>query len=314
MKKLLILIVFILAFSPIVFCITTAENNWTSYTTANFIIKKEKNSNGLSSPNLSMNLEKIYSTLRLNIGWMMNGKITVYIYSSYENYLKGEGENAYGSRALAYPLENTIAFYDNKENFTNTKQDIAHEIVHMFTTRYFNPDQDPNLDMPPRWIDEGMATLLEDSTSSTPENKVWDNLLLNNNIKSYKDEKKKDKKFTFSFNKKEEPEEDENIIYFTKFEDFFAENQNYSLNWYIQAYAIVRYLFNPYDSKIAKRKVQFEQFCELIKEGRDLEYALRKVYHYRNFNNLEQKFWKWYKKIQSQKDKEKKDYDFFLTI
>lgn len=283
MKKILLIVVFILAFSPIVFC-DKSEKDWTAQQTANFIIKTQKNSSTISTPNLSMKLEQIYATLRLNIGWMMpNDKITVRIYNSQENYLKGEGEYAKGSRALAYPLENTIAFYDNKENFENTKQDMAHEIVHMFTSGYFNPEQDAKLDMPPRWLDEGMATLLEDSVADEQEDKVWAKLLF----------------------------EDKN---FAKFKDFFNEKENYSLDWYVQSYAIVRFLFNPYDSKIAKRKVQFKKFCELLKQGKDLDYALRKVYHYKNMDQLEKKFYKWYKKVEKRKNREKKDYDFFLNI
>ena len=99
------------------------------------------------------------------------------------------------------------------------------------------------------------------------------------------------------------------------------EKQGKTQDWYLQAYAMVRFLLNPGGGSSPSNRMQFEQFTKLLSEGqlqRDpvsgyplkdargnavykpytLEQALNKAYYYNNMAAFEDKFWQW---INSQK-------------
>ena len=96
----------------------------------------------------------------------------------------------------------------------------------------------------------------------------------------------------------------------------FMESKNKTQDWYLQAYAMVRFLLNPAGGASPSQRMQFEQFTRLISQGeqvRDpstgfptkdingkpiyqpysIEKALKSAYYYNNLSAFEDAFWRW---------------------
>jgi len=98
------------------------------------------------------------------------------------------------------------------------------------------------------------------------------------------------------------------------------EARDKTQDWYLQSYAMVRFLLNPAGSSSPSNRMQFEQFTRLLSQGEQVrdpatgfvmqdkngkpvyrpysvEKALGKAYRYGSAANFEDAFWKWVKTV-----------------
>lgn len=301
---------------------------WNESSSGNFNIKIEPRKTGITTPNLAMKFETIHQILRKNISWMMGGKTDVYVYQSRGSFLHNEPVTSNWAGAFFSPSDNRIVMYDEPNNIDRMIQQFSHELPHLFVENFFNPPSRPQRLEPPVWLNEGLAVNMED-ISIDSKGGVWASDLVVINILSAGDKlavagmRKSGEKPTI---------QDKNIlsskvVFFKPFSEFIRNN-SYDIaaqrgdveNWYFQAYAMVRFLFRPYNAAYPEKRMQFEQFTKLIssfetkrddsgnivkdEQGRTVmqrvscEAALRQAYGFRDIKDFETKFWTWLKGLQ----------------
>lgn len=305
--------------------------DWIDSVSGNFNIKIERRTTGIVTPNLAMKFETVYQILRKNISWMMGGKTSVYVYQSKNSFLRNEPVAKNWSGAFFSPSENRIAMYDEPGKTNTMIQQFMHELTHLFVENFFNPPDKAFKLEPPIWLNEGLAVNMEDIAVKTAGN-VWASDLIAINILSSGDKKEiigrlragqsvmKDNRKTDRISSK--------TVSFINFADFIR-NESYDIaaqkgdveNWYFQAYAMVRFLFKPYNASYPEKRMQFEQFTKLMatfseekdSKGKPLNdangkiimkrtstvNALRKAYGFRDIKDFETQFWKWLRDYQS---------------
>ncbi|MDR0952609.1 MAG: hypothetical protein LBM71_00205 [Elusimicrobiota bacterium] len=320
--------------------------NWINSSSGNFNIKIERRTaNGITTPNLAMKFENIYQILRQNIPWMMGGKASVYVYQNRASFLRNEPVADSWAGAFFSASENRIVMYDEPNNTQKMIQQFTHELTHLFVENFFNPPNEPFKLEPPVWLNEGLAVNMED-ISIDSKGGVWaDDLVAVNFLSSAVkkqfsgNNKTSDGRPALNYSRPRQPLTSKGYIIssktviFVNFADFvhndsydIAEVQNNVENWYLQAYAMVRFLFKPENATYPKKRMQFEQFTKLLKtfvakKGPDgkpmkdakgktimvrypVEQALKKAYGFRDMADFEQQFWKWLKAMQ-QTEREK---------
>ena len=301
---------------------------WQRSNSTHFVIYTQKRTSGIGSSNLSMLFETAYSTLRRHIPWMMSDKVRVFVYQDHPNYLKYEPSAKAWTRALAYPTRGEIVMYDEPGRQQELKEVFTHELVHIFTQKFFDKYQTGRL-ITPTWLDEGLAVYMEDQAFSGTKGGPWGHDLKRLNIQ--RDPKSQTADFSSSsmfsssrsfgpgFGKKGRP------VFFMPFDQFMEDSSLASLeargktqDWYLQAYAMVRFLLNPSGGASPSNRMQFEQFTRLISQGEQVrdpstgfpikdsngkpmyrpystEKALARVYRYNNASSFEDAFWRWMK-------------------
>jgi hypothetical protein len=301
---------------------------WNESSSGNFNIRIEPRKTGITTPNLAMKFETIHQILRKNISWMMGGKTDVYVYQSRGSFLHNEPVTSNWAGAFFSPSDNRIVMYDEPNNINRMIQQFSHELTHLFVENFFNPSTRPQRLEPPVWLNEGLAVNMEDISIDT-KGGVWASDLVVINIFSAGD------KLAVAGMRKggEKPSiKDRNIlstkVVFLKPFSEFIRNNSYDIaaqrgdveNWYFQAYAMVRFLFRPYNAAYPEKRMQFEQFTKLVssfEEKRDAggnivkdehgrtvmqrvscEAALKKAYGFRDIKDFETKFWTWLKALQ----------------
>lgn len=301
---------------------------WNQSASGNFNIRIEPRKTGITTPNLAMKFETIHQILRKNISWMMGGKTDVYVYQSRGSFLHNEPVTSTWAGAFFSPDENRIVMYDEPNNINRMIQQFSHELTHLFVENFFNPSTRPQKLEPPIWLNEGLAVNMED-ISIDAKGGVWASDLIVINIFSAGD-----RVVAAGMRKSGEKPviKDKNIlsskvVFFKPFSDFIRNN-SYDIaaqrgdvdNWYFQAYAMVRFLFKPYNASYPEKRMQFEQFTKLIssfeekrdasgnivkdEQGRNImqrvscEAALKKAYGFRDIKEFETKFWTWLKDLQ----------------
>ncbi len=251
MKKIIILIL-------ILACPALDATEWKTKTSPNFNLYYE----GKWTPDsIMIELEKIFAKMRLNVSmfapWMNKYKTNIYIYSSQENYLKGEFSPPTWSKGLAFYDKKAVIVYDTGD-LVKLKSTIAHELTHLYFESYFSE----KMKMPPQWLNEGLAVFMEDMTYDSQG--PW----------------KKALKFTM-------PEK------YLKFSSFFntriedLDSSEKISNWYLQAYGIVSYLYRP------NKRLAFKNFCDLVREKYQIEKNLWDAYRFKTPSDLELEWKKW---------------------
>ncbi|MBO7605915.1 MAG: hypothetical protein J6S61_05590 [Elusimicrobiaceae bacterium] len=294
-----------------------------------FQIKVEPHTRGMMTPNLAMQFNGIFQMLRQNIEWMIPGKVNVEVYQDKKSFLMNNQDIAEDwSGALFDPGRNIIVLYDEPHHQKQMMKKFTHELTHLFVENTFNP---PNSKAPrkepPVWLNEGLAVNMED-IAQTPYGGVWHNDLVVINIfpgsayeafKARKEagglsQKEKESFRKFAVSKK--------IVFFQNFVDFMKpDSYDKALaedkidDWYLQAYAMVRFLFRPNNSPTPSKRLQFKQFMErltkyspkidaagrpaLSADGKKImvrpseEDALKTTYKYQNILSFEEDFWRW---------------------
>jgi len=119
----------------------------------------------------------------------------------------------------------------------------AHELSHL----YFESFYGEYLKYPPQWLNEGLAVFMEDM--SYTEEGPWTQAL-----KYFPGERIMPLKDFFKISI-DQMDSDEQIGY-----------------WYLESFGVVSYLFRP------RTRLQFKNFCSLLRKGEPLESALWKFY------------------------------------
>lgn len=294
---------------------------WVKSNSTHFVIYTQKRSGGIGSSNMSMAFESAYATLRRNIPWMMTEKVRVFVYQDHGNYLKYEPSAKAWTRALAYPTRGEIVVYDEPGKQQELKEVFTHELVHIFTQKYFDKHKTNRL-ATPIWLDEGLAVYMEDQAYNGVKGGPWANDFKTYNLQRSKSSPTEEfgssrvKKFRSS-SRRAKP------LVLMPFGQFMQEGSLEAMQargktqeWYFQAYAMVRFLLNPANTSSPSNRMQFEQFTRLLSQGEPMrdpstgfvmkdksgktlyqpysvEKALGKAYRYSSAANFEDAFWKW---------------------
>ncbi|MBR3631752.1 MAG: hypothetical protein IKN49_01605 [Elusimicrobiaceae bacterium] len=304
---------------------------WIKSNSTNFVIYTQKREGGIGSSNMGMTFESAYATLRRNIPWMMSDKVRVFVYQDHNSYLKYEPNAKAWARALAYPTRGEIVVYDEPGKQQELKEVFTHELVHIFTQKFFDKYKTGKL-MTPTWLDEGLAVYMEDQAYNGSKGGPWNHDLKTLNIQRSEQSQVNTFSSTAMFGsssnmgsgpfraKKGRP------VYLMPFDQFmqegslsYMEGRGKTQDWYFQAYAMVRFLLNPAGGSSPSNRMQFEQFTRLIAQGEQVrdpktgfpmrgpdgkpvyqpysvEKAMGRSYHYNNASNFEDNFWRWVKK------------------
>ena len=299
---------------------------WVPSSSTHFTIYTQKRDNGISSSNMGMTFESAYSTLRRNIPWMMSDKVRVFVYQDHSSYLKHEPNAQAWTRALAYPTRGEIVVYDEPGKQQELKEVFTHELVHIFTQKFFDKYKTGRL-MTPAWLDEGLAVYMEDQAYNGTKGGPWGNDFKTLNFQRSKETQvanfSSSNMFgTRSFTSAKQPRGGQ-PLYFMPFDEFMQEGSLSSMegrgkaqDWYFQAYTMVRFLLNPAGSLSPSNRMQFEQFTRLMSQGEQVrdprtgfpardangkpvyqpysaEKALARAYRYNTTANFEDAFWRW---------------------
>ncbi|MDR0646002.1 MAG: hypothetical protein LBG46_03265 [Elusimicrobiota bacterium] len=308
---------------------------WNKRSSANFNVYMQPRTSGVPTPNLNMKFESSYQVLRQNIPWLMTGKADVYVYQSKDDFLKNEPQASSWSVAFFAPGENCIVMYDDPKDVDMLIRQFTHELTHLFVESSFNPAGKAYRGEPPIWLNEGIAVNMEDIASDY-NGGVWADDLINFNIRPYSDESKAAANAAVSprlvasapiwtpSSQQSNSQRNNNrkAVTFKNFADFMRQDSydkavdgGYIEDWYFQAYAMVRFLFKPYNNRYPENMMQFRQFVTSLyayknkldsngkqvkdKDGRivmvrpSCEGALKSVYGLKNAADFENKFWKW---------------------
>ncbi len=297
--------------------------DWIALSKGKLNVKMQRRSKGVSTPNLSMKFNSVYQSLFRNIPWLMGGSAKVYVYQNRKNFLDHEPVASDWSGAFFSPENNRIVMYDEPDNNKKMLSQFQHELTHLFLENYYSP-QGSGKPEPPVWLNEGLAVNMEDITNKASGD-VWANdLIVMNMIPA--------KKSPGASLRAPRPVSNADVQ-FIKFTDF-VKNDSYDMavaagkvqDWYMQAYAMVRFLFKPYNNQYPEKRIQFEYFTKLLntyqnkktekgrlmkdEQGRQIKArlsvaaALRKAYGFNTIDDFELKFWQWlyqYQKEQREK-------------
>lgn len=286
--------------------------DWINLSKGKLNVKMQRRKQGIPTPNLSMKFNNVYQSLFRNIPWLMGGSANVYVYQNRQDFLAHEPVASDWSGAFFSPENNRIVMYDEPDNVSKMLSQFEHELTHLFVENYFCPPGS-NKPEPPVWINEGLAVNMEDITNKASGG-VWArDLIVMNLLPSSKSP---------AANLRAPRPISNATVRFLKFSDFVQKDSYDSAvaagkveDWYMQAYAMVRFLFKPYNSQYPEKRIQFEQFTKLLntyqykknakgqfvkdEQGRKikirtpLQEALNKAYGFNNIDDFEMKFWQW---------------------
>lgn len=291
---------------------------WKLSESKNFTIYTQKRDFGSGTANMSNVFEQAYNTLKRFIPWMMSDRVRVFVYQDYQAYLKYEPNAKPWSRALAYPTRGEIVVYDEPQKTQELKEMFTHELVHIFTQKFFDKRHTHQI-MTPAWLDEGLAVLMEDQAYNGTQGGPWAQDFKNLNLQ-------RDKSGRMSLGwdaPRPARRKPGRTVTFLPFDQFMREgslnmmeSNGQTQDWYFQAYTMVRFLLNPGNSSYPSKRMQFEQFTRLLSQGEAVrdpstgflkkdakgrqiyepyspEKALKRVYYYNDMNAFEDAFWKW---------------------
>ena len=263
----------LLVFIFLVFCgnnfaavadkISEKSLKWHIKKSPHFIVYHESS---WSPDSITIEIEKIYNMMKIDISmfspWMMREKSKIYIYKSKESYLNGRFKPPKWSRGLALSGKKTIVVYDTGD-IAKLRYVIVHELTHLYFEDFFSE----KFKYPPPWLNEGVAVLMADKSC---DEKAWHNTL----------------KYTSSER-------------YEKYPDFFykkigrLENSQQIGDWYLQSFGIVKYLFD------SRKRLQFKNFCNLIRDGKNIQESLWKAYWIKSYEEFGEKWFKWIKAYNS---------------
>ena len=229
------------------------EATWSSEETAHFTIHHENKGSSLGGNN---RIERIYESLHPDlwrlVPWMTQKKINVYIYSGRASYLKGRFNPPPWSGGLLSDAdgEKILAVYEPVDAAVT-----AHELTHLYFHTYFDEKPAPA----PAWLDEGLATMLQDEALTLPDPRDKGPVL--------------PAPLPFDAFLQTRPARD-------------TPSARVTL-WYQQAHSVVRFI------KRAHIEASFADFCGRLRDGEDLESALRGVYGYADLGAFERAWLSW---------------------
>ncbi|MCX7905487.1 MAG: peptidase MA family metallohydrolase [Elusimicrobiales bacterium] len=258
--------------------INLLSENWHRIESKNFEIYIEGK---WQVQSIQLELEKIYSLVKMNLShfspWMLREKTKVYIFKTYETYLKSEFKPPPWSKGLCFHKQRKIVVY-----YKNTLEELLSTIVHELSHLYYEDFFLRKMKSPPLWLNEGLAVYMESLYKGFESQ--WDKSLISvpdYKIINFSDFVKKDLKQLKS---------DEEIAF-----------------WYLQAFGMVKYLYYNFG------KTAFYRFNMEILNNTNIEKSLWNIYRINSLETFEKKWFEWLytiKKSQSFEFKPFKNIEF----
>lgn len=195
------------------------------------------------SPGFLSDLEGIHAKLLLDLvlfaPWAKNEKITIYLFSNADDYVRLTQRPAWSS-GTAFVRDRLVLVYDNPRlNIT-----LAHELSHVLLGDFFAKAQTD----PPKWIFEGVAELMEKEQEKDTSSQ--------DRIRAY-----------FKAG---------NGVPIASLLAFDPEGGGHTTNeiqlWYSQSYSVVYYLLR------IKGAYLFHKFCSNLRDQMPLNDALKSTY------------------------------------
>jgi hypothetical protein len=230
-----------------------SEASWSSDETRHFTIHHENPATSLGDEN---RVERIYEALHpvlwQLVPWMTQEKISIFLYSSRDSFLKGRFHPPAWSGGLMSDAqgEKILAIYEPMDTAVT-----AHELTHLYFHTFFDEKTAP----PPSWLDEGLAVMLQDDALTMPDPREKGPILPS-------------------------PIPMKTLLSSRPAQD--APGARVSL-WYRQSHSVGRFLKHGHIEDL------FASFCGKIRDGADVETALRDVYGYADLDAFEQAWLKW---------------------
>ena len=229
------------------------ESEWDANETPHFVIRHERQA---FSPGDHNRLERIYSSLSPDLQgiapWMDQEKVAVYFYQDHDRYLQGRFKPPAWSGGLFFlgGGERAVALIEPVDTSV-----AAHELTHLYLHSYFG-EAGERL---PAWLDEGLASMMEDEALTLPDPRDKGPVL--------------GAPLPFERFLAARPRQDSPGAWLSA--------------WYQQAHSVVRFL------KRGQMEAKFPEFCAALKEGRELTSALSKVYGYDDLAAFEAAWDRW---------------------
>jgi len=216
-----------------------------------------------------MELGKMHSRLRLDLAmfspWIAKERIDIYLYANPVSYVQGEFSPPEWSNGIALYARKLIVSHEQPE-IAKMHSVLAHEMSHLLFEGYW-AEKKQN---PPVWLNEGLAMMEEASDPAKPESSDWHRamwVLADGNVIPLR------KFFSLSPTKDMGKADKDSVSY-----------------WYVQAYSIVYFLYREHT------RLQFRNFCTLLREGKTLKEALWKAYRYPSMEKFSQQWQAWLNK------------------
>ena len=183
---------------------------------------------------------------------MTQKKVSIYIYSGRDSFLTGRFKPPPWSGGLLSDSdgEPLLAIYEPMDTATT-----AHELTHLYFHSFF----DEAKTRPPSWLDEGLATMLQDEALTLPDPRDKGPVL--------------PAPLPLKIFLQAGPAKD-------------TPSARVTL-WYQQAHSLVRFI------KRAHIENNFAEFCRKLRDGEDLEAALREAYGYQDLEAFELDWARW---------------------
>ncbi len=229
------------------------EAQWRTDTTDHFVIHHENPASVLGDYN---RIERLYVALHDElwslVPWIDRRKATIFVYRDRASYGQGQFHPPGWSGGQMTELngEKVLAIFQPIDTVVT-----AHELTHMYMRTYFDENHAPA----PIWLDEGLASMLQDETLTLrdPRDKgpVLSALIPMRTFLQVR------------------PEADTPAASVTA--------------WYRQAHSVVRFI------KRGHIEGKFVRFCEKLRDGSDAETALREIYGYTDLDAFEADWKRW---------------------
>lgn len=249
-----------IAFILAIFSSHAGDWAWRETLSPHFVVSHER---AWMPGGFIMSLERMHSRLRLDLAmfspWMAKERLKLYLYKNQKSYKAGEFSPPEWSNGIALYDRKTVAVYDQPDK-DKLLEVISHETTHLIFEGYWGEAHKT----PPSWLNEGLAMMEEGASQEQPERSPWYEAM------AYLPERPT-----------------------IPMEDFLKINPTQDLKdkqadvgvWYVQAYALVYFLFRQHS------RLQFKNFCEKLRGGKDIEESLWLVYRLHSLNDFE-KVWK----------------------
>jgi hypothetical protein len=239
-----------------------AAVQWNETVSPHFVVKHEA---PFTPSGMTLQLEKMHNRLRIDLAmfapWMAKERVRLYLYKGQKSYLGGEFDPPGWSNGIAQYEEKLIATFESqgKEKLNEV---IAHEMTHLLFEGYWGEANK----RPPAWLNEGLAMLEERGDKTDGPRSEWYRAM---------------------------------SMFFTRkpyaFQDFLQMNPGRDLGgnqdkvtlWYVQAYSLVFFLYRKHS------RLQFFNFCRMIRDGSTLQDAFGKIYRVRSVKSLEKAWRAW---------------------
>ncbi|MBI2070579.1 MAG: hypothetical protein HYT79_08230 [Elusimicrobia bacterium] len=242
----------------------TLQTQWRQSETPHFKFFYE----GRALPSgLSIGFERLHGKLRLHLGllapWIGKEKINVYLYQTEASYKAGEFKPPSWSKGVSRYQTRTVVLYEDKDQEVFF-QTAVHEMTHLLFTGFF---REKNSDAP-RWLEEGIAMLMEDLAGADEKNAPW-----------------------LSYMKRKNSWTPQALGAFMGSEPKESASSKEAGDWYVQAYSIGRFLFN-------RGKLPFKVFCDKLRSGESETKAFWSAYRYKDAQALQTAWLDWLKQQQ----------------